>query len=113
VTSATTEELSRLVRRLTGVTEKQLAAARALDGEELAIQNQHRTDLLFELQVRLDSARPLDENARKVLAHDVDRLTLMEARLARVAGIVATALAPADLRQRPATYGRSGAVSER
>jgi len=103
-----------LVRRLIDVTERQLMAARTLDGEELAKRNQERTDVLFELQIRLESARPLDEETQAHLAAEVDRLTVLESRLVRVAGIVATALAPADIRrQRPATYGRSGAVNER
>jgi hypothetical protein len=113
VTSATPQELVTLIRRLTTVTERQLDAARSLDGPELDRQNQARTDVLFELQIRLESAQPLDDDTRAQLVKEIDPLTQLESRLTRVAGIVATALAPASARQRPATYGRSGAVRER
>jgi hypothetical protein len=113
VTSVTPHELVTLVRRLTMVTERQLEAARCLDGAELDKQNQARTDVLFELQIRLEASQPLDDATRTQLVEEIDRLTQLESRLTRVAGIVATALAPASARQRPATYGRSGAVRER
>ncbi len=106
-------EIVGLVQRLTELTERQLAAARTLDGESLSKFNQARTDLMFELQIRLDAALPLDHDTQTALVREVETLTLLEARLIRIAGIVSAALNPIAPRQRPATYGRSGALSAR
>lgn len=104
------EPLLDLVQRLRAVTLEQVLRARALDGKGLLDLGVSRDDLLFELRVALADPPELDAAARAHLRTEVEALQAVEARLARVTGIVAQALSAARLDGTAGTYGRTGTL---
>ena len=101
--------MSRLVEavsRLAALTEDQVLAARALEGERLAELNARRVDALFALRIALaeDGLPPADAAVKR----QVRRLAAAEQRLASVARTVLDRVASIDLATPPPVYDRSG-----
>ncbi len=101
--------LPQLVQTLVGVTEEHVDAAVALDAERVASLARRRADLLFELDIALQSKPRLTDAQKREVRLNTERLARAERRLAHVIGHVLTVLTPAV----PTVYGRSGRLGWR
>ena len=99
-----------MVRTLCEVTEAQLVAARRLDGAQLHELNEKRSNMIFELQVFLDSPIENQDPDRVDLASEVRRLNRAETRLRQVAGTVIETIDSISVRGPTRTYGRRGRI---
>lgn len=93
------------LERLRQITLRQLEAARALRGDELARWNRDRVDALFDLKVMLADRRP---KPSPELTAALRRLRTDEQRLEAVARTVLAVVQRVDPAWPPALYGRSG-----
>jgi hypothetical protein len=98
-------EVSAALDRLRDITHRQIEAARALRGAELARWNRERVDALFELKVLLTERRP---KRTPELSAALSRLRADEERLEAVARTVLAVVQRVDPSWPPTTYGRSG-----
>ncbi len=91
--------------RLRDITLRQIEAARALRGGELARWNRERVDALFDLKVLLSERPP---RRTPELSSALARLRADEERLESVARTVLGVVQRVDPSWPPTTYGRSG-----
>jgi hypothetical protein len=101
-----------LLQRLCDLTERQLDAARRLDGKAMFDLLERRTDVLFSLRVAMQDPLPDDVELRATLADEARRLRHLERRLTHVAGLVLHTLeritpTPAP----PPTYAATGRMT--
>jgi len=102
--------LPALVDALAELTEREVLAARALEGEQLRKLDQERADRLFELQITLQDRPALAPTARDQLRRSVTRLRAAEDRLSRVARTVIGVLAALRTPSEAPTYARTGTL---
>ncbi|MEN0065227.1 MAG: hypothetical protein AAGA48_23990 [Myxococcota bacterium] len=101
--------LPEMVERLAELTEQHVAAAVALDAATVAAMARRRVDLLFELDIALQSKPTLTDAQRRETKQQTERLARAEQRLAHVIGHVLTVLTPTV----PSVYGRTGRLGWR
>jgi len=101
--------LAELVETLADLTEKHVAAAVALDSTRVTSLSRLRSDLLFELDIALQSKPSLTDAQRREVRRQTERLARAEQRLAHVIGHVLTVLTPTV----PTVYGRTGRLGWR
>lgn len=101
--------LSRLVETLARLTEEHVEAAVALNAPRVEALARRRADLLFELDIALQSKPTLTDAQRRETKLQTERLARAEQRLARVIGHVLTVLSPTV----PSVYGRTGRLGWR
>jgi len=101
--------LPELVQTLADLTEQHVSAAVALDAERVSRLSRRRSDLLFELDIALQSKPSLTDAQRREARRQTERLARAEQRLAKVIGHVLTVLTPAV----PTVYGRTGRLGWR
>lgn len=103
-----------LTRELARVTEKQLHAARTLDGATLQKLNEARTEAVFELRVAMQDRTPMSAELREAVAAEAKKIQLLDRRLRSVSNSVVAMvdrMIPGQSRhasRAPATYRPSG-----
>ena len=101
--------LPELVKSVAELTERQVIAARSLQGETMRAIDQERADRLFELRIALQEGIDIAPRSRGELRGAVVRLREAEDRLARVARTVLVSLAALRPTEAP-TYARTGTL---
>lgn len=101
--------LPELVETLSELTEEHVSAAVALDTRRVTQLSRRRADLLFELDIALQSKPTLTDAQKRDVRRHTERLARAEQRLAHVIGHVLTVLTPTV----PTVYGRSGRLGWR
>ncbi len=103
--------ISQLIDQLTSITEANVAAAVALDVDQVSALAQRRADLLFEIKIRLQTDPEVDGGDRIVTRAATERLSRVEHRLDNAVGTVLRIFEPRP--PGPSVYGRTGQLTPR
>jgi len=101
--------LPELVETLANLTEEHVSAAVELDTARVSRLSRLRSDLLFELNIAIQTKAPLTDVQRREARRQTERLARAEQRLAQIIGHVLTVLTPVV----PTVYGRTGRLGWR
>ena len=93
------------------LTERQLSAARELNGTAMRELNELRSDHLFNLQVAMQAPMPNDQELKQALIDEVKRLQAVEERLTRITELVLQTFEQMTPYSAATTYGASGRLS--
>lgn len=108
------DERLHLLATLRQLTERQIDAARRLDGEAMAAINAARSETLFDLQVALQEPPPEEPALRSALAELASDVVRLERRLTHIVATTLNALgqlAPASRPTSTPTYRPSGLLA--
>ncbi|MFH1466333.1 MAG: hypothetical protein ABIO70_18255 [Pseudomonadota bacterium] len=106
-----------IIAELASVVERQLEAARGLDGQLLAEETARRQDLMFHLRLATQASRRPGERGRVPLDMEsqlnLRRISALDKRLKIVVESVTSCLGAVLGRGQPATYGLDGRLRGR
>ncbi len=103
-------EVAEMVEQLAVLTEAQVSAATSLNAPAVSELARERADLMFELEILLQSSPPLSEGEQIRVHSAAQRLARAEHRLGRALESLISVLQPPS--EAPTIYGRRGTVQE-